>query len=199
MYVPVAIQTWRGEPPIVSGLVFLASTLAWTGGAWIQAHWIARFGPRRFMAAGFALLTLGIVGFAAILSPSVPLIVAVATWSVAGFGMGLSYSTLSLLTLREAPPEEQGAATAALQLSDVLGTSLGAGLGGALIAAASRAGSAGWVGLAADLRGRDRGRDRRAAHHAPARAGEGRGRGPTGRGGRLIEAVGDVPSGPRRG
>ena len=71
-----------------------------------------------------------------------------ATWSVAGFGMGLSYSTLSLLTLREAPVEEQGAATAALQLSDVLGTSLGAGLGGALIAAAARAGSAGWVGLA---------------------------------------------------
>ena len=147
VYVPLALQTWRGEPSIVSGLVFLASTLSWTGGAWIQAQWIARFGPRRFLAAGFALLILGIVGFAAILSPSVPLIVAIVTWSIAGFGMGLSYSTLSLMTLRLARPEEQGSATAALQLSDVLGTSLGAGLGGALVAAAARAGSAGWVGL----------------------------------------------------
>jgi MFS family permease len=94
------------------------------------------------------LLILGIVGFAAILSPSVPLVIAIVTWSIAGFGMGLSYSTLSLMTLRLARPEEQGSATAALQLSDVLGTSLGAGLGGALVAAAARAGSPGWVGLA---------------------------------------------------
>ena len=76
-----------------------------------------------------------------------PLVIAIVTWSIAGFGMGLSYSTLSLMTLRLARPEEQGSATAALQLSDVLGTSLGAGLGGALVAAAARAGSAGWVGL----------------------------------------------------
>ena len=72
----------------------------------------------------------------------------IVTWAIAGFGMGLSYSTLSLVTLREAPPAEQGAATAGLQLSDVLGTSLGTGVGGALIALGARSGSPGWVGLA---------------------------------------------------
>jgi hypothetical protein len=63
--------------------------------------------------------------------------------------MGLSYSTLSIVVLRESPPETQGASTAGLQLSDVLGTSLGTGLGGALVAAGVRAGGAGWEGLAA--------------------------------------------------
>ena len=63
--------------------------------------------------------------------------------------MGLSYSTPSLVTLAESRPEEQGAATAALQLSDVLGTSLGTGLGGALVVAGSPPGGVDWPGLAA--------------------------------------------------
>jgi MFS family permease len=133
----------------VSGLVFTASTLTWTGGAWIQAQRVDRLGPTRFLMAGFATVIVGIVGFAAILLPTVPLVVGVVTWAITGFGMGLSYSTLSLVVLREAPPAEQGAATAGLQLSDVLGTSLGTGVGGALIAFGLRGGDPGWVGLAA--------------------------------------------------
>jgi len=147
-YVPLAVQEWRGFPAIVSGLVFTASTLTWTGGSWILAHRIERFGPRRFLAAGFTVLLLGLAGFATILVPTVPIVVATVTWGVAGLGMGLSYSLLSLVVLRWAAPGEQGAATAGLQLSDVLGTSLGTGLGGALVAAGLRAGSPGWVGLA---------------------------------------------------
>jgi MFS family permease len=147
-YVPLAIQEWRGAPAVVSGLVFTASTLTWTGGAWIQAHRIDRIGPTRFLVAGFAFLILGVVGFAGILVPEVPLVAGVVTWGIAGFGMGLSYSTLSLVVLRRAPPAEQGSATAGLQLSDVLGTSLGTGIGGALIAFGVRSGSPGWVGLA---------------------------------------------------
>ncbi|HEV7810386.1 MAG TPA: MFS transporter [Candidatus Limnocylindrales bacterium] len=147
-YVPLAIQEWRGLPAVVSGLVFTAATLSWTGGAWIQAQRIERLGPRRFLAVGSLTLVVGVLGFATILIPTVPLIVGVVTWSIAGLGMGFSYSTLSLVVLREAPPEEQGSATAGLQLSDVLGTSLGTGLGGALVAAGIRAGSPGWVGLA---------------------------------------------------
>jgi MFS family permease len=94
---------------------------------------------------------LGVLGFAAILSPAVPLPVGVLAWAVAGLGMGLAYAPLSLTVLREAPPESQGAATAALQLSDVLGTALGAGVGGALIAFGHRQGAEAWVGLAASF------------------------------------------------
>ena len=128
--------------------MFTASTLTWTGGSWILAHRIERFGPRRFLATGFTVLLVGVIGFATILVPTVPIVVATVTWGIAGLGMGLSYSVLSLVVLRWAAPGEQGAATAGLQLSDVLGTSLGTGLGGALVAAGLRAGSPGWVGLA---------------------------------------------------
>jgi MFS family permease len=147
-YVPLAIQEWRGYPAVVSGLAFTASTLTWTGGSWILAHRIERVGPRRFLAAGAIVVLLGIIGFSLVLLPTWPIVGGIVMWGVAGLGMGLSYSALSLVVLRWARPEEQGAATAALQLSDVLGTSLGTGLGGALVAAGLRAGSPGWVALA---------------------------------------------------
>jgi MFS family permease len=143
------VQSWRGYPAVVSGLVLTAATLSWTGGSWILAQRIDQFGPLRFLRAGFVVLGIGIGCFATVLIPTVPIIVAVVTWSVAGLAMGLSYSTPSLVTLREALPEEQGSATAALQLSDVLGTSLGTGLGGALVAAGSPPGGVDWPGLAA--------------------------------------------------
>ena len=54
--------------------------------------------------------------------------------------MGLLYAPLSLVTLREAPEGGQGAATSALQLSDILGTSLGTGIGGGILAAGVRGG-----------------------------------------------------------
>ena len=147
-YVALALQDWRGTSATESGIVLTAATLSWTAGAWVQARWIARIGAARFVRIGFATVAVGIVGFGAILSPQVPIAVGVLAWAVAGLGMGFSYSPLSLLVLRDAPPESQGTATAGLQLSDVLGTALGTGVGGALIALAHRDGAPGWVGLA---------------------------------------------------
>jgi MFS family permease len=148
-YVPLVIQGWRGESAWIAGLAYMAATLAWTGGSWVNAHHIARLGPGRFLRVGFVVLFIGIVAFLAVLVPWVPPAAGIVIWGVAGFGMGLSYSTPSLVVLSEAPLDEQGAATAGLQLSDVLGASLGTGIGGALIAFGSRASSPGWEGLAA--------------------------------------------------
>jgi MFS family permease len=151
VYVALALQGWRGTSATVAGLALTAATLTWTAGAWTQARWIGRYGARPFIRTGFAVVMLGVLGFAAILSPAIPLPVGVLAWAVAGLGMGLAYAPLSLTVLREAPPESQGAATAALQLSDVLGTALGAGVGGALIAFGHRQGAEAWVGLAASF------------------------------------------------
>jgi MFS family permease len=147
-YVPLALQQWRGVPAAISGIALTAATLSWTGGAWIQAHRIERLGARRFVTIGFLTTGLGVLAFAAILSPSIPVVVGVVAWAIAGLGMGLSYSPLSLVVLAEAAPETQGAATSGLQLSDVLGTAFGTGIGGAFVAAGHRLGWDGWIGLA---------------------------------------------------
>jgi MFS family permease len=59
----------------------------------------------------------------------------IAAWTVGGLGMGLAYAPLSLLMLRQAPPGQEGQASASLNLTDVLGTAIGIGVGGAAVAA----------------------------------------------------------------
>jgi MFS family permease len=146
-YVALALQDWRGFSATESGVVLTAATLSWSLGAWVQARRIEQIGAARFVRIGFAMVAVGIVAFGAILSPAVPIAVGVVAWTVAGLGMGFSYSPLALVVLRDATPETQGTSTAGLQLSDVVGTALGTGVGGALIAFAHREGAEGWVGL----------------------------------------------------
>ena len=58
-------------------------------------------------------------------------------WAISGLGMGLAYTTLSLLTLETAEAGREGAASATLQLTFTLGTAFGTGIGGAWVAAAA--------------------------------------------------------------
>jgi MFS family permease len=148
VYVPRALQDWRGLSASVAGIALTTATVAWTAGAWVQARRFVTWGARRFVRLGYVTVAIGIVGFSAILSRDVPVAVGMVTWGIAGFGMGLAYSPLSLTVLAEAAPGEQGSATSGLQLSDVVGTALGTGVGGAIIAAGIAAGWDGWLGLA---------------------------------------------------
>ena len=146
-YVPLLLIGWRGIDASVAGIALTVATLTWTAAAWVQARYVVRLGAGRFVTACFAIVLLAIALLALVLSPSVPIIVASIAWGISGIGMGLGYAPLTLVVLAEAPPEGQGMATAALQLSDVLGTALGTGAGGAVIAFALGAGQPASVGL----------------------------------------------------
>ncbi len=146
-YVTLALQHWRGLSPSVAGIALTGATLSWAAGAWVQARRFETLGARRLVRSGFAVVVVGIAGFALVLVPAVPVAMGLAAWTVAGFGMGLAYAPLSLTVLREAAPGGVGAAASGLQLSDVLGTALGTGVGGALVAIGARAGLDPWVGL----------------------------------------------------
>jgi MFS family permease len=181
-FVPLALHDWRGTSATVAGFALTAATLAWTAGAWIQARHYETWGSRRLVAWGFTTVVVGVAGFAAVLDPRVPIPIAIVAWSIAGLGMGFAYSTLTLVVLAEAPPNEAGRASSGLQLSDVLGTALGTGIGGAILAfvAASGggldAGLAGTFGLGLGLAALGV----LLARRLP---------GPTGAGGRVAEAV----------
>ena len=148
-YIPLLLIDVRGANAAAAGLALTSATLAWSAGAWIQARFVQTQGIRFFVGLGFGVVAAGLAATLAVLMPAVPWAVAVATWGVAGLGMGLSYSALSLAVLREAPPAEVGAATSALQLSDTLGTALGTGVAGAVTAAGERAAADPWIALAA--------------------------------------------------
>jgi MFS family permease len=136
-YVPLALTDIRHTSSTVAGLALTMTTLTWTAGAWIQERTVGRWGPRTLGRTGFGLVVLGIVGIALSLSASVPVAVFAGVWGVAGLGVGLVFSPLTLTVLASAAPGQEGAAAASLELSGVLGVALGTGIGGALVALAA--------------------------------------------------------------
>lgn len=146
-YLPLALTSERGTSVTAAGIALTTSTLAWTAGSWFQARRIAVWGARRLVTLGFLFVAAGIAGIALVLDDAVPLAVAYVAWTVAGLGMGVGYSPISVTVLRAAPPGREGTTSAALQLSDVLGIALGTGVGGAAVAAGDAAGWDVSVGL----------------------------------------------------
>ena len=148
-YVPYALTTGRHAPTWLAGLALTAGTILWTVGAWVQARYVQRLGPRRLVRTGQVLLLIAVGGMGLVLLPAVPPALGVVAWSVAGMGMGIGYAPLSVATLDRAPAGGEGRATSALQLTDVLGQAIGTGVSGGVVAAGVPAlGVRGGVGLA---------------------------------------------------
>jgi MFS family permease len=134
-YVTLTITVLRHRSPVVAGIAVTGATLAWTAGAWAQARLSDTWEARRLVRTGLVIVLAGIGGMFLVLQPDVPVAAGLAAWTVAGLGMGLAYAPLSLLMLRQAPPGQEGWASASLSLADVLGTAVGIGVGGAAVAA----------------------------------------------------------------
>lgn len=132
-YVSLAVTDARDQPTWVAGLALTAGTLAWTAGSWAQQKLVLSRGPRWLVRRGFACLAVGIVGMLVGLG-SVPVTVIVAAWAVGGLGIGLSYAPISVTVLGSARVGEEGKASSSLQLTDVLGVSLGTGVAGVFVA-----------------------------------------------------------------
>lgn len=133
-FITLTIVTVRHHSTALASVSITACTLAWTAGSWLQVRLNRSWEGRRQVRAGLLLVLGGIAGMLVSLRSAVPVGEAVVAWTVAGMGMGLSYAPTSLMTLHEAPSTSAGWASAALNLSDVLGTALGTGFGGAALA-----------------------------------------------------------------
>jgi MFS family permease len=147
--VPLALTEVRGLAATLAGLPLTVAALAWTAGSWLQDREATRRSHRALVGGGLAAILVGVVGVASVLSPAVPTWHTGVAWGVASFGMGVAYSTATLVILERASPGREGEASAALQLASMLGTALGTGVGGALLNAVTRRGLALPAGIAA--------------------------------------------------
>jgi MFS family permease len=136
-YIPLAVTHVRHAGLTAGAVALSASTITWTAGSWLQARLVPRGWRAGLVGVGAAIIALGIGVAALVLLPEMPVWLAVVAWAISGLGMGLAYTTLSLLTLENAERGREGAASAALQLTFTLGTAFGTGIGGAWVAAAA--------------------------------------------------------------
>jgi len=134
-FVPLDLQTVHHMAPGAAGIPLTLGAIGWSVGSWYQGRLPADAPRHRLVRQGFVLVTVAVAGLVAVTYPAVSGWVAVACWMVGGAGMGIAMATVGVLLLQLSPPAEQGVNSAALQISDAVGSTLCIGLGGVLLAA----------------------------------------------------------------
>ena len=131
-FLPMYVQGVMGRSPLVAGFALTMMVLGWPLGAIVAARNFARYGLRRTLLAGAALLPFGAAVFL-FLAPETSPVVAAAGSLLIGFGMGLLSNSAIVLIQDSVGWPERGAATASNIFSRNLGSTLGAtALGGIL-------------------------------------------------------------------
>jgi len=154
VFIPLYLTREAGWSLGQAGLTLSAGALLWSGGSAVQARIEGTRDRRRALQAGFLAVATGISLVAAPLLTAWPAALVVAGWALAGFGIGISFPMLSVLTLQLSAPGEQGASASALQLSDALSCSATLAVAGALFSTAGDGAALGYLlvlGLAAAL------------------------------------------------
>ncbi|WP_443706293.1 hypothetical protein, partial [Rhodococcus zopfii] len=139
VYVPLALVQFHGFTPAHAGMFLTVSALAWFAGSWIAAHVSALSDAAVRVRWGTATVAVGIGASATVLRPEVWPAVALVGWSVAGLGIGMVFSSASVLLLDYSPPERTGTNSAAMQVNDAAAQSVWLCSGTVLFAASAAA------------------------------------------------------------
>jgi len=134
-FVPLMLVTQRGLSPTLAGFSLAAAGGTWALGSYVQSRPRTEPYRNRLMFIGMVLLAVAIVAVPGVLIPAMPVWTVAVAWGFGCFGMGLVTASTSVLLLRLSAPEEVGANSAALQISDGLSTVLLLAVGGAAFAA----------------------------------------------------------------
>ena len=132
-FLPLMLQEIKDQSLFRAGLPLTVAAFFWAAGAWYQARITEQRRPMGAMAG--ALVSCGGLLLAASLSfDAVPFWLAYPATALGSFGCGLAYTLCQAIAVEWAPPGGEGAATASVQLANLLGTALGT-CGGAVVIA----------------------------------------------------------------
>lgn len=134
-FIPLMLVEQRSLPTTLAGASLTGAALTWSLGAWLQGRPGLRTPRAVLVTLGFVFVLAGIGLVAVATSDAVPAVTAAIGWVVAGLGMGLGLTSLSVLVLELSPVAEQGVNASALQVSDALGSIVMIGTAGAVFAA----------------------------------------------------------------
>jgi MFS family permease len=123
-YLPLTLARLHHGMPTEVGIPLTLGAVGWSAGSWWQGRYRAE-DRRPLLRAGFSLVAIGVASLTVLSSGDVSLWAAAPIWMVAGAGMGLAMSSVSVLVLHLSPVPEQGANSAALQVADVVGSVIG--------------------------------------------------------------------------
>ncbi|MFJ3099876.1 MFS transporter [Streptomyces sp. NPDC086835] len=134
-FVPLMLVTQRGLSPTMAGLSLAVGGATWALGSYVQSRPRTEPYRERLVVLGMLLVAAAIATAPSVLIEAVPVWTVGVAWGFGCFGMGLVIGSTSVLLLKLSAPEEAGANSAALQISDALSNVLLLAAGGAAFAA----------------------------------------------------------------
>ncbi|HET8927805.1 MAG TPA: MFS transporter [Microbacterium sp.] len=141
IYVPYLLIAHYGFSATWAGLGLTAAAISWAVGAEVQGRIGDRLGNLRITVIGTSLLTAATVLAGVTALFTLPPVVLIAGWALAGAGMGLMYPRLTVLTLAYSTPANQGFNSAALSISDAVGAASAIAIMGLVFTALSGTGA----------------------------------------------------------
>jgi MFS family permease len=149
-FLALMLSDIHGFSSALTGAVIAVGTISWTLGAWLQDRLDKKDKSTRTMriVLGTVILLVGSsLQILVLFTTYWTLPLAILGWLVAGVGVGLAHSTISVLAFSLAPQGEEGSVSSALQLADQFTSALSTGLGGALLAFAISSGLGEQLGI----------------------------------------------------
>ena len=134
-FVPLMLVRERGLSPALAGLTLTGGAVGWAAGSWLQARPALRVPRHVLLGTGGLIVAACVWTMTVITRPWAPVWAALPIWATAGLGMGVSMASISVLLLRFSETGEEGRNSAALQISDALGSVIGIGGAAAVFAA----------------------------------------------------------------
>jgi len=132
VFIPLYLTRVAGWTLAQAGLALSAGAVLWSCGSAVQARIVATPNRRRALQAGFAMVVVGITCVVVQMVAGLPPWLVPVGWAVSGFGIGMSFPMLSVLTLSLSTSADRGNNASALQLSDALCSSATLAVAGAL-------------------------------------------------------------------
>lgn len=122
-YIPLFAQAAGGQSATAAGALLTPLIVGWTSGSIVGGRLMKTVSLVTLTRVGFAMLTLGLAGFALLIHGSLPVLALVG--GVMGLGMGFSMFSLLLLIQQAAPKQELGAITSAILFARSMGGAIG--------------------------------------------------------------------------
>jgi MFS family permease len=139
-YIVFVLQDRWGLTPGTAGLALTGVGLTWAGASQAQARLGSRISHVTAMRIGTGLLLAGVGSLVLVVWANAHPALAMASYVVAGAGMGLGYPRTSVAMLDESTDEDRGFNSAAISIADSLGAALALSVSGVVFSTAGRIG-----------------------------------------------------------
>lgn len=121
-FLPLVLTVMHGYGPTTAGVSLSVTGVMWSLGSAIQSRLSGR--PGLLLKAGFGLLTVGLASSTALVWTDLPVPLGLGGWALAGLGIGMTSSTLAVLTMSYSDATNQGRNNAGAQLAGSMATAM---------------------------------------------------------------------------